>query len=65
MPSLLVETADRSFQDLKVRPFVRIFHPAAFHHLNNLLVAQIVLDRWPKRWFVPLRRTILDVTDNF
>jgi hypothetical protein len=63
--SLLVETANRSFQDGEVGTLVGIFYPASFHHLNNFLVAEIVIDRWPERWFVHLLWTILDVTDDF
>jgi hypothetical protein len=65
LSSLLVETADGSFQDRKVGSLVGVFHPASFHHLNNFLVAQIVIDRRPERWFVHLLRAVLDVADNF
>jgi hypothetical protein len=63
--SLLVETADSSFQNREVGSLVGVFYPASLHHLNDFLVAKIVIDRWPERWFVHLLWTILDVTDNF
>lgn len=62
---VLVETTNRGFQHGEIGPFVGIFHPASLHHLDDFLVADVVVDRRPERWLVSLRLSVLDVSDDF
>lgn len=62
---LLVETADGGFQDREIGPLVRILDPATLHHLDDLFVAQVVVNRRPERCFIRLLLAILDVADDF
>lgn len=63
--AILVETPDGGFQEREIGPLVGIFDPASLHHLNDLIIYQIVVHCRPKDDWLVAAAPVPHMPDDF